>query len=100
MSRQLEQASESRAAKRKIEILIAVEYGLEAAVERSGAVLSGFAFKNRGSDCLLVVKGVLAGEQQVAFVGADDLGSCLVKAVRLGNGDKLRWRPDKYGGGA
>jgi hypothetical protein len=98
MSRQLEQAAEDRTSRRRKEILIAVEFGLVEAIERSGAVMTGFAFKNRGSDCILVLKGHLAGKHQVAFVGSDDLGGCLIKAVRLGNGDQLRWRDDKYGG--
>ena len=46
----------------------------------------------------MVVKAVLAGRAQVAFVGSDDLGGCLVKAVRLGNSDKLNWRADQYFG--
>lgn len=98
MSRQLEQADEQRNSRRHRAIVVAVEYGLFDAVERSGGVLQGFAFKNRGSDCLLVLKAVLAGKKQVAFVGSDDLAGCLIKAVKLGNSDKLRWRDDRYGG--
>ena len=96
MSRQLEQVLEDRNAGRRKEIIIAVEYGLVQAVERSGAILTGFTFKDRGSDCILVLKAVLAGRSQVAFVGSDDLGGCLVKAVRLGNSDKLNWQADQY----
>ena len=98
MSRQLEQVAEDRSARRRQEIVIAVEYGLAAAVERSGGILTGFTFKDRGSDCIMVVKAILAGRAQVAFVGSDDLGGCLVKAVRLGNSDKLNWRADQYFG--
>lgn len=98
MSRQLEQVAEDRSARRHQEIVIAVEYGLAAAVERSGGILTGFTIKYRVPDCIMVVKAVLAGRPQVAFVGSDDLGGCLVKAVRLGNSDKLIWRADQYVG--
>jgi hypothetical protein len=58
--------------------------------------LTGFAYKNRGSDCLLVIKADLPAGPQVAFVGASDLGDCLIKAVREAERDMLRWKPDEY----
>lgn len=98
MSRQLEQASEDRNHRRQQKILEAVEYGLDRAVQHSGGELTGLAIKYNGGDVLLVVKVVLAGKRQVAFVGADDLGSGLVKVVREGLADRLKWREDRYGG--
>lgn len=98
MSRQLEQFEEEKAAKRKEAILMSVEGGLEHAVGRSGAEFTGLTAKITPVDCLLVVKGILAGKSQVAFVGSDSLGSALVKAVRLAYADKLVWRVDRYGG--
>lgn len=98
MSRQLEQASEERNRRRRKKIVEAVEYGLDSAIEHAGGELTGIAIKYNGGDVLLVVKVVLAGKQQVAFVGADDLGSGLVKVVREGFADRLRWREDRYGG--
>lgn len=76
----------------------AVEFGLVDAVERAGGDLQGFAVKYNGGDCLVVLKVILAGKKQVAFVGAEDLGSALLKAVREGKADRLRWRVDRYGG--
>lgn len=98
MSRQLEQKSEERFEKRKNEILIAVEFGLAQVIEASGGLYAGFAFKNRGSDCLLILKSVVDGIPQVSFVGSEDLGGCLIKACRLGRGEKLVWKADKYVG--
>lgn len=97
MSRQLEQHLEEGRARRDKAIIEAVEFGLADAVARSGAEYYGFAARCTASDCLLVIKGNLAGRRQVAFVGASDLGGALIKAVRLGKSDKLSWRPDKYG---
>lgn len=96
MSRQLEQIVEERQAKRSKAIVECVEFGLEQAIHRAGAELVGLAVKFRPGECLVVVKVVLAGRQQVAFVGADDFGSALLKAVREARRDKLRWREDKY----
>ena len=96
MTRQLEQSSEDRASRRSKAILQAVEGGLEDALARSGTEYTGFTAKISAVECLLVIKGVLAGRPQVAFVGSATLGDALVKAVRLGNRDELRWKPDKY----
>lgn len=98
MSRQLEQEVENRSHKRHLAIVSAVEYGLTKGVERAGGQLTGLAVKYNGSDCLVVVKAILAGRSQVAFVGGEDLGTCLVKAAREAGTDKLKWRDDKYGG--
>lgn len=97
MSRQLEEHLEESRAKRNTAIIEAVEFGLSAAVEHTGAVYYGFAARDSPGECLLVIKGELHGKRQVAFVGAEDLGGALIKAVRLGRKDKLSWRPDKYG---
>jgi hypothetical protein len=74
-----------------------VEYDLEESVARAGGVLRGFAYKDRGGDCLLVLKAEVSGKMMVAFVGSDNLGSLLVKAVRLAGRDELRWKEDVYG---
>lgn len=96
MTRQLEQEYEVRQARRSKLIVEAVEYALEGAINHSGAEFYGFAAKFTPGECLLVIKGDLAGRRQVAFVGSEDFGSAMLKAVRLGKGDKLKWRDDKY----
>lgn len=96
MSRQLEQAWEEKGRRRREELVKTVEYGLKQAVEHSGAIFTGFAYKDRGTDHLIILKGVLAGRAQVAFVASEDLGQALCKAARLGRSDQLRWRADKY----
>lgn len=97
MSRQLEAHMEERGRRRATAILAAVEYDLAAAVRHAGAVFYGFAARCEPGECLLVIKGDLAGKRQVAFVGAEDLGGALIKAVRLGKTDKLNWKVDRYG---
>lgn len=96
MTRQLEQIQEERTKKRNRAIVTAVEYGLRAAVEHAGAEYFGFAARDGEGECLLVIKGQLGGRRQVAFVGAEDLGGALIKAMNLGRVDKLRWKDDAY----
>ena len=97
MSRQLEAVAEERNQRRQKNIIEAVEYSLEEAITHAGGVLLGFAFKDRGSDCLLVIKADVSGRSMVAFVGGENLGSLLIKAVRLGGADRLVWKADEYG---
>jgi hypothetical protein len=89
---------EDRTQRRHLAIVMAVEYELEEAVDRQGGVLVGFSVKYGGSDCLLVLRVVFEGELKVAFMGGEDLGSALIKAVREVQGGKARWRDDKYVG--
>ena len=98
MSRQLDAYAEQQREKRHTEILVAVEGGLEAAVARAGGEFTGFAAKVNALECLLVIKAVFPGGPQVAFCGADSLGSALIKAVREAGRDRLAWRPDQYAG--
>jgi hypothetical protein len=94
----LEQFGEERQAKRNKAIAQAVEFGLLEGVGRAGGELTGLAVKYGGGDCLVVVKAVFPSGPQVAFVGAEDLGGCLIKAAREASRDKLRWRADRYVG--
>lgn len=96
MSRQLEAVQERRNARRHLAIVESVEYGLIENVGRAGGVLDGFAFKDRGGDCLLVIKAEVSGKRMVAFVGSDNLGSLLIKAAKLAGRDELRWKADEY----
>lgn len=96
MSRQLEAIQERRSVVRQKNIVLAVEFALQDVVESQGGVFLGFAFMDRGSDCLLVLKADWGGEKQVSFVGSEDLGSCLIKAVKLGTAEKLVWKADEY----
>lgn len=96
MSRQLEQHEEDRNNKRRKQIVSAVEYELVEAVGRAGAEFTGFSIRHNPVECLMVVKGVLAGKPQVAFVGAADMGGAIIKAVRLARMDKLVWKVDKW----
>lgn len=96
MSRQLEQKMEERARREREQALLAIYGGLSDAVERAGGALSGFSAKMSDWDCLLVLRAEFPGGKMVAFVGAADLPNALIKAVREGKRDELRWKPDKW----
>lgn len=96
MSRQLEAKREERQSRLDRLTVAAVEFALEEAVAHSGAELQGFSVSLRGGDCLLTLRGVLAGRRQICFVGAEDFGGALRKAVREAKSDNLSWRDDKY----
>lgn len=98
MSRQLEGDLEERYSRRIRAGGQALDGGLNKALEYAGAELTGLAFKLRPGECLLVIKVILAGRCQVAFVGGEDVIGCVLKAQRDAGQDKLRWRPDKYVG--
>jgi hypothetical protein len=96
MSRQLEQHLEEVTKRRHLAVVAAVEYALVGSIERAGGELTGFSVKLAEGDCLLTLRVTLAGRSQVSFVGAEDLGSALIKAVNLGRHDKLKYRPSKF----
>lgn len=96
MTRQLDSVHEERQRKANLALVVAIEFGLEDAVARSGGELLGFSAKLSGGDCLLVLRARFPGGSQVAFVGGGTLADALRKAVREGNGDRLTWRADKY----
>jgi hypothetical protein len=98
MSRQLEQDSEDRDARRWRQVCLAVDHGLQAAVEHNGGVLTGMAVKTSDYEVLITLKAVFPGGPMVAFVGAPTVGDAFVKGMMDANRDKLRWRPDKYVG--
>lgn len=98
MSRQLEQVREEKQRRRDNAILLALDGGLVESVSSAGGVLSGFSVSLRGGDCLITIKALLAGRPQIAFVGAEDLTSCVLKVVREAKSDRLRWRDDQYPG--
>lgn len=96
MSSPKEKEMEERSARRARALGHALDGGLVRAVERAGAEVEGFAIRIRGYDCLLIIRGVLAGRKQVCFVGASDPAGCFLKAVDEAQRDKLRWQDDKF----
>ena len=97
MSRQLEQKIELRRKRLDKQTLSAVNGGLEDAIGRAGGVLVGLSVKLDEYECLVTLRAVFPAGSQVAFVGGEDLGSALRKAVREGKADALGWREDKWG---
>lgn len=96
MSRQLDQELEVKQANRAQALMRALDYGLEGAVAHSGGVLLGFSVKYGHADVLMIIRATLAGRKQVAFVGSETFAGCVIKAVRDGQSDNLRWKPDKF----
>lgn len=96
MSRQLEQKQEERKARRDKRVLLAVNGGLEAGVERAGGRLHGFSVKLSEYDCLLTLRAEFPGGAMVAFVGGADLPDVLLKGSKAAKTDGLRWKKDKW----
>ena len=96
MSRQLEQHLEDKQAKRNNQALRAINGGLEDAVSYAGAELTGLNVKITPYEVLIVVKAKFPAGPMVAFCGAGDLCDALIKVMRDGRTDALRWRPDQY----
>ena len=96
MSRQLEAVQEARQKKHNSAVVAAVDYQLVEAVQRAGGVLLGFSVKLSGDDCLITLRVLLGGREQIAFVGGATLGLTLIKCVRLALSDKLSFRDSKF----
>lgn len=96
MSRQLDQAQEERTARANKALVRAVDFELQSAVALTGGVLTGFAVKIDDWQTLVTLKALVNDVPSVAFVGADSLKGCLLKAVREARSDKLSWRADKW----
>lgn len=85
-----------KAARRQQRIGRVAESGLVSAVSRAGGQLLGLSVKYANGEVLVTLRAVMPAGRMVCFVGAEDLGGCLLKASRDANNDKLRWRTDKY----
>jgi len=96
VSRMLDAALEERQEKRAKKIYHVVEFELVGALAASGVVLLGLSAKFEGEDCLVTLRGDLDGRLQVAFVGGQDFGTCLIKCVTAAQRDKLSWRDSRY----
>jgi len=96
MSRQLEQIQEQRTAKRHLELVKTIEYGLLGAVSHSGGILSGFTIKINDGECLLVLKADFGHLHRVAFVSGEDVGTVLIRGMNLARRDALNWKADAY----
>jgi len=98
MSRQLEQAVEDRSARRFKQVGRSLDGGLIEAVARGGGILRGFSARLGPHESLITLRAEFPGGAMVAFVGSSSIIEALLKADRDARTDKLRWRPDKYGG--
>lgn len=99
MSRQLEADLEKRFERERAEVYRAVCGGLDSGVSESGGVLQGLSAKLGEHDCLLTLRAEFPTGRMVAFIGGEDLGSCLRKAQREAAADGLRWKADRYSNG-
>lgn len=96
MSRQLDVDREVRETAKRDLLVKVLEFGLVGALESQGIDLVGFAFKYDAYNCLMTIKGIIGGEQQVCFVGSDTLINCIIKSYQEARSNRLRWRPDRY----
>lgn len=93
---QVEKYAEARFQKEKRALFLAVYGGLSAGVSRAGGELVGFSVKFGEADVFCTLRADFPAGRMVAFVGADDLSGCLVKAAREAKSDALRWKKDKW----
>lgn len=96
MSRQLELVAEQRTATKHKALIKALEYELVGVLGNAGATLTGFSVKIDEWQCLLTLRAILNDQNVYAHVGGDTVISCILKAVRAAQYDKLRWKEDKF----
>lgn len=96
MSRQLEQAAEDRERARQLSVIRALEYGLVAALSNQAAELRGFSVRYEEHNCLLTLRADINGRRHVAFVAADTMMNCIIRADREAVSNRLSWQRDKY----
>lgn len=96
MDNQMEVIEAKRRDRRRKEIRVSIEYGLVGAVEALGGTLRGFSVRMDEYEVLMTIRATFEGKGMIGFVGAEDLGACLVKAVRELRNNKVTWRADKY----
>lgn len=96
MSRQLEEARETRETKRRNRLVKCLEYELAGRLQMNGVELQGFALKFDDVECLMTLKADIGGVRHVSFVGSDTPINCILKAQNMANNDRLRWREDRY----
>lgn len=96
MSRQLEQKQEDRNSARREALQKALDYQLAETLDLAGITLVGFAVKYDAWECLLTLKGDIAGVRSVSFVGSDTVMNAILKALSAAKYDRLRWKDDVY----
>lgn len=82
------------------ELLAAINYGLEEAIQHAGGVVTGFSIKFGESDYLMTIRAIVSGNSSVAFVGAPSLRDLFRKAEHLAWTDGLAWKSDRYENGS
>jgi hypothetical protein len=75
------------------------EGGLVERVARAGGELQGLSVKYKDYECLVTLRATMPAGPMVAFIGAETLGGCLLKAYSHAGSDELRWRVDQYAKG-
>lgn len=96
MSRQLEQGGEDRQKRQDSALVRAIQFELQGTVAHNGYELLGFSVRLDEWETLITLRAMTDGGRVVAFVGGETLAGAIVKAVREGKRDKLKWRPDKW----
>lgn len=96
MSRQLEQKTEERTARKQVALVRALEFEMAGSLEAVGITMVGFAIKWDAWECLLTLKADIGGVRNVAFIGSDSPINAILKTVAATQNDRLRWKVDKY----
>ena len=96
MSRQLEQEGEERERARQQRLIRAIEYGLVTTLHNQAADLQGFSIRYEEFNCLLTLRADINGRRHVAFIAADTMMNCIIRADREAANNRLKWQQDKY----
>ena len=98
MKSKFQQVLEERHRKERETALLAMYGGLSDAITYSGGDLHGLSMKMNAVECLMTLRADFPAGAMVAFVGGEDMASCLTKAVREATGERLAWRTDYFRG--
>lgn len=96
MSRQSDKKKEERETRRRDALVRALDHGIVDALDLQGIHLLGLSIRHDAYSCLLTIRADIGGVRSVAFVGADSIINCYLKAHTDANSDSLTWTTDKY----
>ena len=91
-----QQIIERKAEREREDALLSIYGGLVDSVTQEGGELVGLSMKLEFGECLLTLRARFPAGYMIAFVGAEDIPGCLVKATRDSGKGRLAWRLDKY----
>lgn len=96
MSSTEERAAEQRQSRRAYRLYMALDGGLELAIEQMGGRLVGVSLRTNPQDVLATIRADFEGEGMIAFVGGSTIGNALAKGEREARSNALKWKEDRW----